>query len=379
MSPDPPPRVLVADDQADILLALRMLLRDVGLDVDAASSVPEVRAKLGAAAYDLLLMDLNYARDTTSGEEGLALLTDLHTQDPLLPVFVMTGWGSIDTAVEAMRRGACGFVHKPWDNQALADAIRREVEHGRTLRRRHVRASREQQEAQAIQRSLLPGEVPQGEEWELAARWIPRCGFGGDLYDMTPIPGGRIALSIGDVCGTGLPAALMAANVQASVRAFVTLEVSSSRALTRLNRDLARHATLRRFVTFFLGIYEPRSRRLTYCNAGHNFPIVIHRDGSIERLEQGGPVLGAFEESRFEDRSIDLSSGDRLACFTDGITEARGADDSEFGDERLVDVLRGQTASAAAADVVDAVFASATAFSGGTFQDDATVLVMSIR
>jgi serine phosphatase RsbU (regulator of sigma subunit) len=379
MSPDPPPRVLVADDQADVLLALRMLLRDVGLEVDAASSVPEVRAKLGTAAYDLLLMDLNYARDTTSGEEGLALLADIHTQEPLLPVFVMTGWGSIDTAVEAMRRGACGFVHKPWDNQALADAIRREVEYGRTLRRRHDRASREQQEAQAIQRSLLPGEAPQGEDWELAARWIPTCGFGGDLCDMTPIPGGRIALSIGDVCGTGLPAALMAANVQASARAFVTLEVSSSRALTRLNRDLARHATLRRFVTFFLGIYEPRSRRLTYCNAGHNPPIVIHRDGSIERLEQGGPVLGAFEESRFEDRSIDLSSGDCLTCFTDGITEARGADDSEFGDERLVGVLRGQTATAAAADVVDAVLASASAFSGGSFQDDATVLVMSIR
>src|SRR5262245_39371903 len=167
------PRVLVADDQGDVVLALRLLLREAGLHVDAAASIPEVRAKLGASAYDLLLLDLNYARDTTSGAEGLDLLAEVHAGDPLLPVLVMTGWGSIDTAVEAMRRGACGFVHKPWDNEALTAAIRRQVEDGRTLRRSHDRASREQQEAQAIQRALLPMQMPHADRLNIAAQWKP--------------------------------------------------------------------------------------------------------------------------------------------------------------------------------------------------------------
>ena len=92
-----PARVLIADDQADVVAALRLLLRGEGFDADTARSVDEVRRRLAAAAYDLLLMDLNYARDTTSGQEGLDLLADVHAQDDRLPVIVMTGWGSIDT------------------------------------------------------------------------------------------------------------------------------------------------------------------------------------------------------------------------------------------------------------------------------------------
>ena len=108
------PRVLVADDQPDVIAALRLLLRGAGLDADAASSIQDVRDRLNDRAYDLLLMDLNYARDTTSGAEGLDLLTEVHARDRHLPIVVMTGWGSIDTAVEAMRRGARAFVPKPW-------------------------------------------------------------------------------------------------------------------------------------------------------------------------------------------------------------------------------------------------------------------------
>ena len=171
----------------------------------------------------------------------------------------------------------------------------------------------------------------------------------------------------------------MMANVQASARAFVTLEGSPSRALTRLNHDLARHTALRRFVTFFLGIYEPATRQLTYSNAGHNPPIVIRTDGSIERLDRGGTVLGAFEDSRFDEGSIHFAPGDRLVCFTDGITEARNSSDCEFGDERLVELLGKHLPAAAPGDIADAVITSAATFAGGEFQDDATALVMSIR
>ncbi|HEY7187670.1 MAG TPA: SpoIIE family protein phosphatase [Vicinamibacterales bacterium] len=373
------PRVLVADDQGDVVLALRLLLREAGLHVDAAASIPEVRAKLRASDYDLVLMDLNYARDTTSGEEGLELLAEVHADDPLLPVLVMTGWGSIDTAVEAMRRGACGFVHKPWDNEALTAAIRRQVDDGRTLRRNHDRASREQQEAQAIQRALLPMQMPHGDYLDIAAQWKPASTFGGDLYDVTPLEDGRLAISIGDVCGKGLPAALFMANVQASVRAFAALEPSPARLVTRVNHDLARHTTLRRFVTFFFGIYDTGTRRLSYCNAGHNPPIVLRADRSIARLDSGGTVLGALETSLYDEASIDLAPRDRIVLFTDGITEARARDDREFGDDALLAVLSAQPLDADGGALIEAVFERATAFAGGDFQDDATVVVLSIR
>jgi sigma-B regulation protein RsbU (phosphoserine phosphatase) len=376
---DDTPRVLVADDQGDVVLALRLLLRAAGLDVDGAASVPEVRAKLESCDYDLLLMDLNYARDTTSGAEGLELLAEVHADDPLLPVLVMTGWGSIDTAVEAMRRGACGFVHKPWDNEGLTAAIRRQVEDGRTLRRNHHRASREQEEAQSIQRALLPMEMPHATEVEIAAHWKPASTFGGDLYDVTPLTGERLAISIGDVCGKGLPAALLMANVQATVRAFAALEQSPAHVVTRLNQDLSRHSTLRRFVTFFFGIYDTRSRRLSYCNAGHNPPIVLRADGSIVRLRSGGTVLGALDTSLYDEDCIDLAPRDRIVLFTDGITEARAMDEREFGDGALLAVLREQQAGADGRALIEAVFAHAAAFAGGDFQDDATVVVMSVR
>lgn len=376
---DANPRVLVADDQLDVLLALRLLLRGAGLQVDDAASVTEVRARLDAAEYDLLLMDLNYARDTTSGAEGLALLADVHEKDPLLPVLVMTGWGSIDTAVEAMRRGACGFVHKPWDNEALTVAIRREVEHGRALRSTHRRAAREQLEAQAIQRALLPMDIPSLPGCSLAARWQPAATFGGDLYDVTLLGDERVAISIGDVSGKGLPAALLMANVQASVRACSALDQSPGAVVSRLNRDLSRNVALRRFVTLVVAIYDGATRRLTYCNAGHPPPLLVRADGSIVRLETGGTVLGAFDDSPFSEATIDIASDDRLVLFTDGITEAGQTDGRQFGDEALFDVLRAPRAGSGSREIADAILDSSSAFAAGGFQDDATVLVASFR
>jgi sigma-B regulation protein RsbU (phosphoserine phosphatase) len=377
MPADTHPRVLVADDQLDVVLALRLLLRGAGLQVDDAASVQEVRARLDAAEYDLLLMDLNYARDTTSGAEGLALLADVHEKDPLLPVLVMTGWGSIDTAVEAMRRGACGFVHKPWDNEALTAAIRREVEHGRALRSTHRRAAREQLEAQAIQRALLPMDIPNLPGCSLAARWQPAATFGGDLYDVTLLGDERVAISIGDVSGKGLPAALLMANVQASVRACAALDQSPGAVVSRLNRDLSRNVALRRFVTLVVAIYDGATRRLTYCNAGHPAPLLLRADDSIVRLETGGTVIGAFEDSPFGEDTIDIARGDHLVLFTDGITEAARTDDLQFGDKALFDVVRARGAGSAAREIADTILDGSSAFAADGFQDDATVLVAS--
>ncbi|MCB1055161.1 MAG: sigma-54-dependent Fis family transcriptional regulator, partial [Acidobacteria bacterium] len=129
------PRVLVADDQRDVLEALRLLLRSEDFEVRVVGSPAEVLSALAEDDFDVLLMDLNYARDTTSGREGLELLERVRSADSALPVVVMTAWGSVEVAVEAMRLGARDFVEKPWDNARLVSILRNQVELGQALRR----------------------------------------------------------------------------------------------------------------------------------------------------------------------------------------------------------------------------------------------------
>jgi DNA-binding NtrC family response regulator len=128
-------RILIADDQPDVLEALRLLLKGEGYKTETATSPAEVLPRLETGDFDLLLMDLNYARDTTSGQEGLDLLSRIQASDITLPVVVMTAWGSVEVAVEAMRRGARDFVQKPWDNARLLSILRTQIELGQALRR----------------------------------------------------------------------------------------------------------------------------------------------------------------------------------------------------------------------------------------------------
>jgi DNA-binding NtrC family response regulator len=132
---DTAPRVLIADDQPDVLEALRLLLKPEGYLIDTASSPQQLLRAMEVKDYDVVLIDLNYTRDTTSGQEGLDLLQRIHTADESLPVVVMTAWGSVNLAVEAMRRGARDFIQKPWDNERLLSIVRTQTELGRAIRR----------------------------------------------------------------------------------------------------------------------------------------------------------------------------------------------------------------------------------------------------
>ncbi len=136
MSNSPPsPSILVADDQPDVREALRLLLKGEGYAIETAGSPAAVLAAVQRADFDAVLLDLNYARDTTTGREGLELVSELQALDATLPAVVMTAWGSVDKAVEAMRRGARDFIEKPWDNARLLATLRTQVELGRALRR----------------------------------------------------------------------------------------------------------------------------------------------------------------------------------------------------------------------------------------------------
>src|SRR5437870_8742235 len=128
-------RILIADDQVDVLEALRLLLKGEGYRTETVNSPAKVQAALEAGEFDVVLMDLNYARDTTSGQEGLELLARSQGQDSALPVVVMTAWGNVELAVEAMRPGARDFIQKPWDTSRLVAIVRNQVELGRALRK----------------------------------------------------------------------------------------------------------------------------------------------------------------------------------------------------------------------------------------------------
>ncbi|HEV3139427.1 MAG TPA: sigma-54 dependent transcriptional regulator [Vicinamibacterales bacterium] len=146
------PRLLIADDQPDVLEALRLLLKSEGYKLESAGSPAAILDAVDGIDFDAVLMDLNYTRDTTSGQEGLDLLTQLRRRDPALPVVVMTAWGSVDVAVDAMRRGARDFVQKPWENARLLTILRTQVELSRALRL--------QQRLEAENRSLKPDVRP---------------------------------------------------------------------------------------------------------------------------------------------------------------------------------------------------------------------------
>lgn len=128
-----PVKILIADDQDDLLVALRILLKGAGYDTDAVSSPAQIVSRVETEEYALVMMDLNYARDTTSGEEGLEIISKLQAIDPSLPIVVMTAWATVDVAVEAIKRGARDFVPKPWDNERLLNIVRTQIEFARAL------------------------------------------------------------------------------------------------------------------------------------------------------------------------------------------------------------------------------------------------------
>src|SRR5947208_2611486 len=166
------PRVLVADDQADILEALKLLLKGEGFEIETAASPRAVLTALEARDFDALLVDMNYARDTTSGAEGLDLLSRLQALDGAPPVVVMTAWASIDGAVEAMRRGARDYVEKPWDNRRLLATLRTQVELGRALRK----SQRLELENRSLRKEGLPELIAESPAMQPVLRLMERVG-----------------------------------------------------------------------------------------------------------------------------------------------------------------------------------------------------------
>ncbi|HSC26391.1 MAG TPA: SpoIIE family protein phosphatase, partial [Vicinamibacterales bacterium] len=358
------PRILVADDQEDLIDALRLLLKAGGIEMEAASSPQAALEAVADRPFDLLLMDLNYTCDTTSGREGIDLLARVQELDATLPVVVMTGWGSVDLAVEAMRRGVRDFVQKPWDNAHLLTTLRNEIEQGRLRRLQLEIEQRELDEARRIQRRLLPARIPAIDGFEIASDWQPAAGVGGDCYDAVAFGPSRLGLAIADVVGKGIPAALLMSNLQATVRAFATESTQPAELCQQVNRILCGHIAEGRFISFLYCVLDADDLTVSYANAGHHPPLLFHEDGGVEWLTEGGAVLGVFPEGTYRQDRLGLRSGDRLVLYTDGITEARDGQGEEFGEQRLVSLVAASRACSASA-IQTRVTESVASFAGG--------------
>jgi phosphoserine phosphatase RsbU/P len=371
------PRVLVAEDQADVIAALHLLLKRNGYEAEFASSPDDALEALRERNFDVALLDLNYSRDTTSGKEGLELVSRAQAIDTTLAVVVMTAWGSISLAVEAMHRGACDFVQKPWDNAQLLRVLQQQVERSHSMRQKRLSEELEQQDAARIQRALMPHEITAPAGMTIAASSQSAHIVGGDYYDVIQLDANRTGVCIADVMGKGVGAALLMSNLQAAVR-MLAPEIRDPAAFCgRANQAVSANNVPGKFITFFYCVIDSEHRRISFTNAGHNWPVLAHADGTFDRLSTDDMVLGTTPKWNYHQRELELRSGDRLLLFTDGITEACGADGTEFGEHNLLQVLRDHV-SLSAADLRDALLEAARSHCRGVWTDDATLIVIAV-
>lgn len=230
--------------------------------------------------------------------------------------------------------------------------------------------------AREIQQAMLPAGTYRAPGVEAFGLTRPANTVGGDFYDILPLADGRVLAAVGDVAGKGSPAALLMALLLAILRTLVEEELDPAELVERLNVQIARHAPPSRFITLFLAFYDPANGSVTYVNAGQTPPLLRRRDGTLERLTEGGVALGMFALSRYQSGQAAMAPGDLLVLYSDGITEAedpRGRPFDEAGLERAI----GGSAADSSREIGSAVVKAVEAHAQDTrFADDLTILVL---
>ena len=219
------------------------------------------------------------------------------------------------------------------------DRMRRQIEASYRVLRERDALERELSVAREVQRELLPREAPRVAGLELAGVCRPAIAVGGDYYDYLQRGDGCLGLVIVDVSGKGVPAALLMASLQASVRSQFPAAATPGRLNAGLNEALVRSSSTARYATAFIATFDPATRRLSYSNAGH-LPALLVRQEQTVHCDEGGVPIGLFDGVTYETATRTLAPGDLLALFTDGVTEAPGPDGEEFGSARLADLLK---------------------------------------
>jgi sigma-B regulation protein RsbU (phosphoserine phosphatase) len=259
----------------------------------------------------------------------------------------------------------------------MANVAAIRIEHARLseVEEMERRMARELDQAAEIQRSFLPGAAPKVAGADLAGYNAPCRTVGGDYYDFFTYPNGRVAMVLGDVSGKGMPASLMMMGLQARVQVLADEPHNLSAVINRLNKITCQNCPSNRFITFFICVLDPATGEVGYCSAGHNPPVLVRVSGAVESLDGGGPPLGILAVANYSEYHAKLESGDVLAIYSDGVTEANNAKEEEFGDERFAAVLAANRHKSAS-EIVAAVNQALTEFAAGSPPaDDITLMV----
>jgi serine phosphatase RsbU (regulator of sigma subunit) len=238
-----------------------------------------------------------------------------------------------------------------------------------------IRLEQELDMARAVQKSLLPTQTPSIPGFTLVADWRPARQVAGDFYDFFPLPDDCWGMVLADVSGKGAPAALYMAMTRSLIRSEVSRHTSPSAVLTEVNRRLLIESRNEMFVTVFYAILNPVLRSLSYASAGHDPPFLRRASGELERLAQGGLLMGIFEKLTLTDETLNLETGDTLVAYTDGLTDTVNDRDEYYGDTRLVETIC--SAPGAARNLLAHILNDLEAFSGPVPQpDDITLLIL---
>jgi sigma-B regulation protein RsbU (phosphoserine phosphatase) len=239
--------------------------------------------------------------------------------------------------------------------------------------------AKELDQAAEIQRRLLPISAPEVPGVDLAGYNAACRTVGGDYYDFLTYPDGRVALLVGDVAGKGMPAALLMSSLQARVQVLFDDPTNLAALVTRLNRIISSNCPANRFISFFIGVLDPKTDELIYVNAGHNPPLLVHRGGAVEKLEGTGLILGIMGAAKYEQRTAHLELGDVVVLFSDGVTEACHPDvDEEFGEDRLAATLA-ELSCDSAQSIIESINKRVHEFTGGCPPADDITLVVARR
>jgi len=339
-----PKKILVVDDEEGIRQDLSFVLEDEGYKVATASGGVEALASLAAERFDVVITDLRMP-----APDGMEILKKVKADYPGTVVVMITGQGSEEKAVEAMRLGADDYFPKPFTFEKIDEMLVRlekamELERLKAENRLfHQHLEMELDIARKIQQVLLPQQIPSTTSIDIDASSQSAKQVGGDYHDLIKLPSGNLGIAIGDVSGKGMPAALLMANAQASLRRYSESTYSPGEIIYRINNSICpicQYIEEHRFITLFYGVLDPKSKTLIYSNAGHNYPLIFRANSDVcQELESTGLPCGIMEDAPYDEAQVDLKSGDIALFYTDGVTEAMNPDGEMFGAERLVEVV----------------------------------------
>ncbi|MBP5777548.1 MAG: SpoIIE family protein phosphatase [Prevotella sp.] len=381
-------KILSVDDEMDLELLLtqyfRRKIRQGEYEFTFAhNGLEALTLLLKNKDYDIILSDINMPE-----MDGLTLLTKINEmQNPALKCIMVSAYGDMGNIRQAMNNGAFDFATKPIDLDDLSVTIEKAVEQIRYIRemqKEHTQLESIKGDlaiAREIQHAILPRIFPpfpeNEQQLDIAASMEAAKDVGGDFYDFFRIDNEHIGFAIADVSGKGIPAAIFMAVSRTLIRATGIRGTGPAECMTYANELLTKESVNCMFVTVFYGIYNIETGEITYCNAGHNPPYILKRDGRVEAFPMSkDPMVGAVEGIVYHEDKIQLEKGDTLYMFTDGVTEAVNTSFEEFGESRLENTLKG-CAGQSGQQMIDAVAKDMTTFVGEAEQsDDITMLVL---